>query len=265
MTTEFNPENDLSPDEYAVLKEWQKHGGKIKAYKAVMVSKDDDLQQVTVEKRANRFFKSKRLQAAMMATPGKFGEKARQDFEAARKRREKKAKEELAKEDVKRFIKEKTSEENVQRLRETFVEGIHSELSKADSKLAERATSSRQHYRDEMCIVDQPSAVAAIGSTMIAMSYAMECINERMEIWRNLSDEDKLMKSAILPSESNTLKWGTELIMASAPPLNASTRNEMSKAAKILRLSVEAIQERPEDYAASVGEVIDTVSERNDG
>jgi hypothetical protein len=267
----FDNENNpfgLTPEELKVLAYWQQGNTQIKAYKKVMLTtyEKQNLKETAIVARSSRFFNTYRMRAAMAATPGERGEKARKEFEKWQalmphdevSQAEKKAMKKIIDESnysISDTVEPMEEEDKTQEIIDSFDASRNINLLKKGD---------RDQWIESLNVNKDPSAMTVYGSGQYLMYVAVKELMERQkEIKRkNLSVLDK-DGSALTPNIINAFKTATSMILPFAPPPTNKERRELSKAAVLLGLLPDSITENPADFAAPIPPTVEVEVESN--
>ncbi len=242
--SDFNPDNELSPDELKVVEQWRKGCSMTDAYKKVMVPKTADIKPAALKKRVIRFFQSKRVRAAMEATQGHRGEVAKSRHERSLEAQRQSA--------IEQFKEETRGNEYLEKI-------VKSQEPGALESQYEELKTARDKWRESLQISDTPSIMSVTGTALFIMNTAVMEIIERKNAMKR--GEVSALKNTALPTNLvAAFKAAADVILPFAPPPTTAERREMSKAGQILCSLVKNIQEKPEDYAAS-SKVIDVTND----
>lgn len=251
--TIYNDDNPfgLSPEERRVLKRWQNGETMTDAYKAVMLSMYDAqaISKPALQKRVTRFFNTYRMREAMAATPGELGERAKKDFE--------KWKESQTIDQVKRFTGKEGRELGI-KAKKVEAENAYYEATTGQKPIVGTDKSDREKWIESLNINVNPSALTIYGTGQyLAYQAVREMMARQEQIKREgISPLDK-NGSIFTPMIISALKTAAAMILPYAPAPTAEDRKQMSKAAVLLGLMPENIQEDPDDYTAPAPATID--------
>lgn len=241
----------LSPDERRVIYHWQKGDTMTDAYKKVMLSEYDKqaISELALKKRVQRFFDTYRIREAMAATPGERGEKAKKDFE--------KWKNSQKEEQVKRL---KPNERTFREIQRDYDNKVFEEevIRRGGGPKKEQRELDKEAWLESLNINKDPSAMTVYGTGQFLTYVAVKEIMARQaEIkLKGISPLDK-NGSALTPTIISALKTAAAMVLPYAPAPSAEDRREMSKAAVLLGLFPDNIQEDPDAYTAPIPNAID--------
>lgn len=254
----FSPENpyELSPQELRILRYWKDGAQKQEAYKRVMLS-DWDQKALTKEaiiKRTNRLFDTYRMRLAMASCPGERGEKARKSFEKWRETHDSKViKNLVGKDGFKRKQLINTYKEEMECQKEMMKKEF-------DEQYKQKLVEDRQEWLMSLNVNVEPSSLTIYGTGQFLVNVAVDEIRKRRKAIKE-REVDVLSTdgsgSALTPTIISALKTAAAMILPFAPAPSAEDRKQMSKAAVLLGLMPETIQEDPDDYTAPIPATID--------
>lgn len=266
----------LSEDELRVLKCWRKGMTKADAYRYVMVSEQDEriVNKEAMKKRIKRFYDTYRIRQAMAATPGKRGQEAKKEFEEWKSKHNGEVISEfLGQQGVKvqRLISEKMNSPVTRTETNPVVsnnppepslsqtEQFDNELEIGDKRLS-KIERDKIDWLNSLNVSADPSALTIYGTGQYLISVAVKEISARQKAIKK--DGISVLAangrgSALTPTIISALKTAAAMILPFAPAPSAEDRRQMSKAAVLLGLLPDNIQENPDDYTAPIPATID--------
>lgn len=272
----------LSPEELRVLKYWADGESMADAYRRVMMSMYDQkaVTEAALKMRVKRFFDTYRMRQAMAACPGERGERARKDFDKWKKTHEEQT--------IKRFVDTETyrnttlvsmaadlrrnAKAELETQKAKLEQVVHDELEKQsvelkqeyDERYKEKYEQDKKAWWQSLNVNVDPCSLTIYGTGQFLASVAVKEILARQEAIRE-QNVDVLSKdgrgSALSPTIISALKTAAAMILPFAPAPSAEDRKQMSKAAVLLGLMPDDIQENPDDYTAPIPATIDVDSE----
>lgn len=278
----------LSPEEDKVLYYWSKGKSKIDAYKAVMLtqSEQDHLTETAIKKRVTRFFSTCRIREAMEQVDRKGG-KPKEEFEAWRERQKERMSRQLdpelarLKDKVKKEIaqeleskinnasaqdgqeqdepKKESIIEEGEKLIDKLISKKHLEEMRKEADAASADTmNDRQKWLASLQVNSKPSALTIFGTGQFLTYIAVkEMFDRQAAIKARNIDIFSKDGSVLTPNIISAIKTAAAMIIPYAPAPTETDRREMSKAAVLLGLMPDQIQEDPDDYTAPPPVIID--------
>ena len=278
----------LSPEEDKVLYYWSKGKSKLDAYKAVMLtqSEQENLSETAIKKRVTRFFSTFRIREAMEQVDRKGG-KAKEEFESWRERQKERMSRQIDPELAR--LKDKVKQEIAQELEskinnvpsqdgreqsEVTKESIVEEGEKLIDKLISKkrleemrkeandafpeSMSEKQKWLSSLQVNSKPSALTIYGTGQFLTYIAVKEMFDRQAAIkaRNIDIFEK-NGSVLTPNIISAIKTAAAMVIPYAPAPTESDRREMTKAAVLLGLMPDQIQENPDDYTAPPPVIID--------
>ena len=235
----------LSEDELRVLKCWRKGMTKANAYRYVMVSEQDEriVNKEAMKKRIKRFYDTYRIRQAMAATPGKRGQEAKKEFEEWKSKHNGEV--------ISEFLGQQGVK--VQRL---ISEKMNSPVTRTETNPVvsnnppEPSLSQTEQFDNELEIGDK--RLSKIERDKIDWLNSLNVKKDGISV---LAANGR--GSALTPTIISALKTAAAMILPFAPAPSAEDRRQMSKAAVLLGLLPDNIQENPDDYTAPIPATID--------
>lgn len=285
MTRKNNPFG-LSYEERRIIYHWQKTGNQTEAYRRVMLSKYDQqsISDSALRKRVTRFYNTFRIREAMAASPGERGKKAREDFQKWRESQQAKAigrfssvtkkvvdaienneadtgtddnrnddsfehNEESSQDN--KVVESKPIKQKHVSLFDNLVSSISEQNDESQETKPVKQMSDRDKWLDSLNISENPSALSIYGTgQFLAYMAVREMMERQREIKeRHISVLDK-NGSVFTPTIISALKTAAAMVLPFAPAPTAEDRREMSKAAVLLGLMPDNIEESPDAYTA---------------
>lgn len=248
----------------------------VDAYKKVMMSEREAklIKQSALNMRVNRFFGTYRMREAMAATEGKRGETARKLFEKWRQKHSEENIKRFAGEDGLRRMKyfvpctdeEADNEAERERIREELEQKAKAELEQQkealeqeyEARYQDRVARDKEKWIQSLNINATPDSMTVYGTGQFLAYVAVKEIMARQnELKRQgISVLDK-NGSALTPTIISALKTAASMILPFAPAPNTEERQQMTKAAVLLGLMPDSIEEDPDDYTAPAPVAID--------
>lgn len=282
----------LSPEEDQVLYYWSKGKSKIDAFKAVMLtqSEQDHLSETAIKKRVTRFFSTCRIREAMEQIDRKGG-KPKEEFEAWRERQKEnmsrqldpelarlkdKVKKEIAQElenkinnissqdgDKQNEVSKESIVEEGERLIDKLISKKRLEeiRKEADTALPD-SMSDKQKWLASLQVNAKPSALTIFGTGQFLTYIAVKEMFDRQAAIKSRKIDILSKEGSVLtPNIISAIKTAAAMIIPYAPSPTETDRREMSKAAVLLGLMPDQIQEDPDDYTAPPPVIIDVTNE----
>lgn len=245
------------------------------AFKLVKLSVKElhSLSDTAIRKRVSRFFGTYRMRQAMAAIKDRKGENGQEELDKWTERRKESTAHELdpelsqIKNKVKKVVEESenstaTPEEVEPIINKIISKKRLSEIEKEAAKIEANTTNDKQKWLASLQVSEKPSALTIYGTGQFLTYIAVKEIFDRQAAIR--SDHIGVLEkngSALTPNIISALKTAAAMIIPYAPAPSEADRREMSKAAVLLGLMPENIQENPDDYTAPPPVIIDIEKE----
>lgn len=276
---------NLSKEEELVLYYWSKGKSKIESYKSVMLtaSELDRLTEAAIRKRVNRFFSTYRIREAMDKIDRRGG-KGQEEFEVWQQRQREamsrqldpdmaKIKDRVRKEianvisevqqtqtgDDNQGSEDKSVKDDAEEIMKKIMTKSKLErIEKEVTNATKDAMTDKQKWLASLQVSSRPTALTIFGTGQFLTYVAIKEIFDRQAAIkeRNIDVFDK-NGSVLTPNIISALKTAAAMIIPYAPAPTDEDRHAMSKAAVLLGLMPDQIQEDPDDYTAPPPVIID--------
>lgn len=237
----------LSPDELRALALWRKGETMTNAYKRVMLSPQESkiISKSALQKRVVRFFGTDRMRAAMAATEGDRGDRAKADYEKWKCSQKLDA--------IKKFadIPSKKAESRPAQQEEPPAQAPSVKTDNTALDTPQSHANAKKAWIESLQVSESPTAMSIYGTGLFLAQTAIQQIMKRKkEIEVNGVSCFEKNGTPYTALDLNALRTAASMILPFAPPPTTAERRAMSLAGVMIGLAQDAIEESPDDYTA---------------